>query len=137
MTDVIRVTRPLLDVVEVFLRAFNNGNKSLHGWIIAKEVQRSGPTVYGVLDRLEGAGWITGKWEPQSSEANKPRRRVYHLTSDGVEKVKGLLAARRPEAQVLRPIPEVPSPSRPLRPEPGWAFFAFFAWLRTLRPGGA
>jgi hypothetical protein len=28
--------------------------------------------VYGVLDQLEDAAWITGQWEDQHSESNKP-----------------------------------------------------------------
>jgi Transcriptional regulator PadR-like family len=60
----IRVTGPLLDVLETFLRAWQN-NEDLHGWTIMKRVRRSGPTVYGVLDRLEDAGWIDGHWEDE------------------------------------------------------------------------
>ena len=121
MTHVIRVTRPLLDVVEVFFRAFKDGDQPLHGWIIAKTVKRSGPTVYGVLDRLENAGWITGQWENQHSDTNTPRRRFYHLTRKGREEVGNLLATHRPEALQYRPVPSLPS--RPLRHEPDWAFF--------------
>jgi PadR family transcriptional regulator, regulatory protein PadR len=93
----IRVTGPLLDVVEVFLHAFDDGTE-LHGWAIMKATKRSGPTVYGVLDRLEDAGWITGRWEDQHPEPSKPRRRFYLLTPSGAAAARSLLAERRPRA---------------------------------------
>jgi len=101
---VIRVTGPLLDVVEAFLEAFDD-NAELHGWAIMKSTRRSGPTVYGILDRLEDAGWITGHWEDQHPEPNKPRRRHYRLTPTGVVSARNLLAERRPDRfrYLLRP----------------------------------
>jgi PadR family transcriptional regulator len=58
----------------------------------------AGPTVYGVLNRLEDAAWITGQWEDQHPESNKPRRRLYRLTPNGVIAARDLLATRRPQA---------------------------------------
>lgn len=126
MTGPIRVTGPLLDVMEVFLQAFHE-DAQLHGWAITKATKRSGPTVYGVLDRLENAAWITGQWEDQHPESNKPRRRLYRLTPTGVTAARDLLAARRPQAL------HHPRPHQ-VWPEPG---LAFVGWLRTLLPGGA
>lgn len=97
-----RVTHPLLDVLEVFLHALGNGERELHGWAIMKATKRSGPTVYGVLDRLESAAWIQGRWEDQPPEANKPRRRLYRLTPTGTVGARDLLAERRPRA-LLQP----------------------------------
>ncbi len=127
MTGPIRVTGPLLDVVEVFLQAFHE-DAPLHGWAITKATTRSGPTVYGVLDRLEDAAWITGQWEDQHPESNKPRRRLYRLTPTGVTAARDLLAARRPQALHHNPR------HHQVRPEPG---LAFVGWLRTLLPGDA
>jgi PadR family transcriptional regulator PadR len=97
MQGPIRVTGPLLDVVEVFLRASDDATE-LHGWAVRKATKRSGPTVYGVLDRLEGAGWVTRRWEDQRPEPNKPRRRFYLLTPSGAAAARDLLAERRPQA---------------------------------------
>lgn len=60
MTGPPRVTGPLLDVVEVFLQAFDE-DVQLHGRAITKATKQSVP-VYGVLARLEDASWITGQW---------------------------------------------------------------------------
>ncbi|MEV5541998.1 PadR family transcriptional regulator [Saccharopolyspora shandongensis] len=95
MKGPVRITDPLLDVLEVLLEAFRE-NRQPHGWAIMKAVGRSGPTVYGVLDRLEDAGWVTSQWEQQHPQDNKPRRRFYQLTPSGTTEATGLLARRRP-----------------------------------------
>lgn len=93
-----RVTGPLLDVLELFLHSLDDGTE-LHGWAISQATGRLAPTVYGVLDRLEDAGWITGTWETQHPESNKPRRRLYRLTPNGVVEARDLLTARRRPAR--------------------------------------
>jgi len=91
-----RVTGPTLDVLEVLLDAHSD-DAELHGWAIVKTAKLSGPTVYGVLDRLEDAGWITARWEEQSSTANRPRRRYYRLTPTGATEARaGSAAVHRP-----------------------------------------
>lgn len=123
MTGPVRVTGPLLDVLEVFLQAFTD-DEELHGWAILKATKRAGPTVYGVLDRLEDAGWITGRWEDQPPNANTPRRRLYRLSPTGAVAVRDLLTERRPAA--LGRLAQQPPP----RP-------AFIARLRGLTGGAA
>jgi PadR family transcriptional regulator, regulatory protein PadR len=123
MSGPVRVTDPLLDVLEVFLQAHSE-DQELHGWAILKATRRSGPTVYGVLDRLEDAGWITGRWEDQAPDANTPRRRLYRLTPTGTTAAQDLLDARRPAAlSRLRHQP---------RPGP-----AYTGWLRRLIGGAS
>jgi PadR family transcriptional regulator, regulatory protein PadR len=63
-----------------------------------KAIKRSGPTVYGVLDRLEDSGWISGEWEDQNADPGKPRRRFYRLTPTGIAGAQQVLAERRPQA---------------------------------------
>jgi PadR family transcriptional regulator PadR len=94
-----RITGPLLDVSECLLRACEEGG-AVHGWGVMKKTKRSGPTVYGVLDRLEDCGWITGYWEELRPEDSRPRRRFYQLTPEGEAGIRILLEQRRP--QVLR-----------------------------------
>ena len=118
-----RVTNPLLDVLEVLLWAFVTDASELHGWAIMKATKRSGPTVYGVLDRLEDQGWITGRWEDQHPESSKPRRRFYSLTPSGERAARQLLMERRPQA--LRSARPAPGSLRP-----GWQ-------QPVLRSGGA
>jgi PadR family transcriptional regulator PadR len=93
----VRVTGPLLDVLEILVDAF--GRAEPHGWAIMKATNRSGPTVYGVLARLEDAEWIIGRWEVQGLDVNRPRRRLYSLTPNGYERARVLLSERRPAAR--------------------------------------
>ncbi|MFI6513584.1 PadR family transcriptional regulator [Streptosporangium sp. NPDC050855] len=89
-----RVTGPLLDVLEVLLQALQEKSE-LHGWAMAKMTGRSGPTIYGVIDRLEDAGWVRGRWE-DNPQPNKPRRKLYTLTPTGAVEARSILAQRRP-----------------------------------------
>ena len=91
MAGIRRITKPLLDVLEVLLEAHEDNDRELHGWAIMKSVARSGPSVYGVVDRLEDEGWIAGRWEEQNPQPGKPRRRLYHLTPDGLIGTRELL----------------------------------------------
>lgn len=124
MAGPVRVTNPLLDVLEVLLEAFDNDRQELHGWAIMKAAARSGPTVYGVLDRLEDAEWITGRWEDHHPQPNKPRRRFYQLTPTGAISAFRLVTARRPVAQRCPP----------RSTEPG---LTFSGWLGGFLTGGA
>ena len=91
-----RITDPLLDVSECLLRACADGG-AVHGWDLVKTTRRPGPTVYGVLERLEDCGWIAGYWEELSPEDSRPRRRLYQLTSEGEAGIRVLLEQRRPQ----------------------------------------
>jgi PadR family transcriptional regulator, regulatory protein PadR len=94
MAGIERVTEPTLDVLEVLLRAHRDG-RGIHGWDIKKATRRSGPTVYGIIDRLEDAELIEGHWEHQDSSDKGPRRRYYRLTGAGVTAASKLIAERR------------------------------------------
>jgi DNA-binding PadR family transcriptional regulator len=51
-------------------------------------------TIYPILARIEGAGWIASRWEQiDQHEAGRPRRRYYRLTPDGAELARDGLAA--------------------------------------------
>lgn len=103
MSKPVRVTGPLLDVLEVLLRSTADGARP-HGWVIMRAVHRSGPTVYGVLDRLEAMGWVDGQWE-DDPDPGRPRRRLYRLTGHGAAAARQLLAERRPAtAPTGRPV---------------------------------
>jgi PadR family transcriptional regulator len=117
MAGPVRVTAPLLDVLEVFLQAHREGQQ-LHGWAILKATGRAGPTIYGILDRLEDADWVTGQWEDQPADANTPRRRLYQLTPTGAAAARHLLVARRPATRGRLARQPRPGPAL-LRRQPG------------------
>lgn len=115
MAGIERVTEPTLDVLEVLLDAHREG-RDVHGWEIKKATRRSGPTVYGVIDRLEDAGLIEGHWEHQDSSDRGPRRRFYRLTGAGVPTASKLLSERR-----QRSAPRIPASKRGLTTGYGWS----------------
>ena len=85
-----------------------------HGYEIAKLIgARSGgvldfhaASLYTLLNRLEGHGWIAGRWVEKAGER---RRRFYRLTDDGTAE----LARKRRNWQVF-----VDAVQQVLRPEP-------------------
>ena len=115
MAGIERITEPTLDVLEVLLRAHRDG-RDVHGWEIKKATRRAGPTVYGVIDRLEDAKLIEGHWEHQDSSDKGPRRRYYRLTGAGVAAASKLIAERR-----QRPGAEIPTPRRGLVTSYRWS----------------
>jgi PadR family transcriptional regulator PadR len=115
MSGITRITGPLLDVLEYFLAAFDTGDDEVHGWAIMHAVKRSGPTVYGILDRLEDAGMLVSHWE-DSPPDGRPRRRIYKFTAQGVVEARELVEQRR----------KAPMP-RTARP-PGLVFFGRRWW---------
>ena len=114
MAGIERVTGATLDVLEVLLQAHQD-RRDVHGWEIKKATRRSGPTVYGVIDRLEDATLIEGFWEHQDSSAKGPRRRYYRLTGLGVTAASKLLAERRRHSR-----PELHALKRGLVIDYGW-----------------
>jgi len=109
MAKPIRVRGALLDVLELFLLAFQD-RRPLHGWEIKKITGISGASTYRILDRLEDAGWVSGHWEdPGTQVPGKPPRRYYDLTGAGEVAARQLLAERRPSA-LRRSVPVFPEP---------------------------
>jgi PadR family transcriptional regulator, regulatory protein PadR len=115
MASVERVTAATLDVLEVLLEAHREG-RDIHGWEIKKATRRSGPTVYGVIDRLEDAGLIEGHWENQDPQAKGPRRRYYRFSGAGAATARDLLTERRGR----KPPIKVPAPGWTLGVDHGW-----------------
>ncbi|WP_420712595.1 PadR family transcriptional regulator [Frigidibacter sp. RF13] len=75
------MTDPTLRVLDAFLSEYPN---ALAGADFINSVRIFSGTLYPILDRLERAGWIEGKWEEISpSDAKRPRRRYYSLTGSG------------------------------------------------------
>ena len=114
MAGIERVTEATLDVLEVLLQAHQDG-RDIHGWEIKKATRRTGPTVYGVIDRLEDARLIEGHWEHQDSSDKGPRRRFYRLTGAGVAAASKLIAERGQHSRA-----KIHAPRRGLVINYGW-----------------
>jgi PadR family transcriptional regulator PadR len=64
------------------------------GLAVIKASGRPAGSVYPILERLETAGWITSKWEEDSSRPG-PRRRYYEVTEDGDAAARAAIASFR------------------------------------------
>ncbi|QWS34961.1 PadR family transcriptional regulator [Curtobacterium aetherium] len=98
MEPLTRVTAPTIDVLSALL----DHDGPVWGLLVIKSTERPAGTVYPILERLEGRGWITSTWE-DDPERPGPRRRLYEFTSDGrVAAVEARADFRRRQAPARR-----------------------------------
>ncbi|MEV7230840.1 helix-turn-helix transcriptional regulator [Polymorphospora sp. NPDC051019] len=104
MPNQFRVTKPFVAVLEQLLIALKD-DVELHGYAISQATDQLTPTVYGNLDKLEDANWVTSRWETQEPGVNRPRRRLYRLTPTGATEARAILTERERAAarKVRRP----------------------------------
>lgn len=85
-----------------------------YGLEVAQRLSMRAGTVYPILDRLTRAGWLVRRWEEVEAVWDRPRRRLYRMTSEA--------ARLTPELEVPRYVAELavaPQRQRPPRkPEP-------------------
>lgn len=82
MVDPLRMTMNVLKVLRVLLE---DPTREHYGLEIGQAVGLRGGSLYPVFGRLEDAGMLVSRWEDTDpSEAGRPRRRLYKLTSEGV-----------------------------------------------------
>ena len=84
----VRVTKPTLKVA-----TYLNSTKGVATWglQICSETSLGSGSVYSVLDRFEGYGWVESYWEEDNSRRGA-RRRLYKVTSLGKTSLKQLVA---------------------------------------------
>lgn len=88
-------------------------DEELYGLQIVDATGLPPGTIYPILARLEGAGWVTSRWEEGAHAEGRPRRRYYRVTPDSVAPARALLAdSERRRAAQRRPA--VPFPHPPL-----------------------
>ena len=65
-----------------------------YGLEISKQAGLETGTLYPVMARLEGVGWVESSWEDPDLGISdgRPRRRYYQLTKDGAEQAHLALA---------------------------------------------
>jgi PadR family transcriptional regulator PadR len=82
-----------LSILETALELRGRGTAEAHGYLLARELRdrrnarrlTAYGTLYKALGRLEGAGFLTSRWEePEIAVADgRPRRRLYRVTMSG------------------------------------------------------
>ena len=90
-TDNVRMSLQTLRVLEAFL---DNPVGQLSGSDVHQRSHIASGTLYPILLRLEGAGWLVSRWESiDPSIAGRPRRRLYRLTSTGLKRASEVFAS--------------------------------------------
>ena len=101
-----RMTAPLERVFRVFL---DDPAAQRYGYDLMKAAGLPSGTLYPLLARLQARGLVASSWETPRQDGERPRR-YYHLTGEGIEVARLVLAqlpARRRQV-----------PGRPMRPAP-------------------
>jgi PadR family transcriptional regulator PadR len=76
-----RLTSQMLRVLRVVLEA---PTATWYGLELARRADLKTGTVYPILARLEGIGWLDSEWEEvDPSKEGRPRRRLYRLSGEG------------------------------------------------------
>jgi PadR family transcriptional regulator PadR len=87
----VRMSLQTLRVLEAFLES---PTAPLSGADIHQSCGIASGTLYPILLRLEAAGWFVSEWESiDPSEAGRPRRRLYRLTSTGLKRASEVFAS--------------------------------------------
>ena len=89
----IRMTTALAKVVAALL---HDPTAEHYGLELMRATGHPSGTLYPILVRLEGAGWVSTRWEEiDPTEAGRPPRRYYRLTAEGVIAARQALAELR------------------------------------------
>jgi PadR family transcriptional regulator PadR len=88
------------------LKVFANAPAEDHfGLEICRAAGLPGGTIYPILARLEGAGWLTSTWEQiDPVAAGRRPRRFYRLTPSGAEQARQALTQAK-QVLFIRPVP--------------------------------
>jgi DNA-binding PadR family transcriptional regulator len=85
-TDQPRITGPTLKVLAALLASTRD---ELSGAEIGRATKLASGSLYPILLRLEGAGWLESRWETEDPKAlGRPRRRFYRVTGVGAKKAR-------------------------------------------------
>jgi DNA-binding PadR family transcriptional regulator len=85
-SDQPRITTQTLKVLAILM---SRTQDEISGAEICRTTKLASGTLYPILLRLEGAGWVESRWETEDPhELGRPRRRFYQMTGVGVKKAK-------------------------------------------------
>lgn len=88
----LRLTTPTIAVLETLLAA--QPHAPVWGLEICRNADLGPGTVYPILARLAGRGWVEARDE-EGPHPGRPGRRLYEFTGAGRERAAEALAARR------------------------------------------
>lgn len=79
--------------------------REMYGLEICNAADLPSGTIHPILARLERCGWLESHWEDiEPTEKGRPRRRYYHLSSEGAERARAVLDRVRIPALAAEPV---------------------------------
>lgn len=98
-----RLTKKTIIVLELIAQA---GEAGITGYDLMKTAGIWSGTAYPLLKRIQGAGWITSKWEDNAiaDASGRPRRKYYKITMTGQAQLREALA---PKSNGHKPLNDV------------------------------
>ncbi|SDT58043.1 PadR family transcriptional regulator [Actinoplanes derwentensis] len=98
-----RITVPTARVLAALLA---DPGADRYGLELMQSTGLASGSLYPILHRLQGAGWVEARWEEIDPAAQgRPARRFYRLTADGAVDARQALAALH--AQTALPAPRI------------------------------
>ncbi|THD75361.1 MAG: PadR family transcriptional regulator [Phenylobacterium sp.] len=87
-----QITSQTLKVLEAVI-----SQPELSGAEVARITRLATGTLYPILLRLEGAGWLQSHWEEGDPQVlGRPRRRFYSVTAEGARAARNAAAELQP-----------------------------------------
>jgi PadR family transcriptional regulator PadR len=83
----------------VFQAFLDSPTEETYGFELAQATGLPSGTIYPILRRLEGEGFIKSQWREVEARGQRRRRRYYELTGEGRRVAR---AATAPDRQALR-----------------------------------
>jgi PadR family transcriptional regulator PadR len=79
-----QLTTQTLKILAIFMSRIHD---EISGAEVARATNLASGTLYPILMRLEGAGWVESRWEDENpQQLKRPRRRLYLITGVGIKK---------------------------------------------------
>ena len=97
-----RRRRSLSSPGRAVLTALLESPEGAHGYDLSQRAGVKSGTLYPLLIRLEGEGWLQAEWRP-APEPGRPPRHVYRLTAEGCRQATGANAVQQTSPARLAP----------------------------------
>jgi len=94
-----------LQVKQVLRSMLGEPSREWYGLELCDLTELPAGTMYPILARLEGCGWLESRWEhtTEQESAGRPLRRYYRFSRDGAETARVALAlSHRPKGRLVR-----------------------------------
>ncbi|MFN2479239.1 MAG: PadR family transcriptional regulator [Pseudonocardiaceae bacterium] len=107
--------RMTVGVLAVLGALLDRSDTELYGLEIVRASGLEPGTIYPILQRLRGAGWVSDRWEdPEPAHAEgRPPRRYYRLTVEGRARAVHALQKGRDRSGLSRLLTPPPFPATP------------------------